>query len=393
MPAAAPARARRLRRAAPIAALLALAACGQANPAQTGSNAEGAKQSAVLAGFVQAQGADFEGCFAGRPVMAAPGALAQGPDGAPPKPVPVASLVIAIDASGSMAARIGGESKMDAAKRAATGFLAGIPAGTRVGLVAFGHRGNNTPDGKARSCSAVEAVYPLGQANAAEVGRALQQVQATGWTPLAAAITAAGASFAPGTPAGAQVVYVVSDGLETCGGDPVAAARALNAGPVKAVVNIIGFDLSAADRAQLQAVASAGGGSFVEAGSAGALTDALAGLFRKAGAVSAITTERFDAGGRTTDNNMAAGRYTTKLNLCIAQAASSESAKLPAYLDGAGIADADREAARVALVDRHERYRARSQTVADAVAADATAANQKIAAQARASEGRLGLDR
>jgi len=59
-----------------------------------------------------------------------------------------------------------------------------------------------------------------------------------------------------------QAVYVVSDGNDTCDGDPIAAARALHGGETAAVVNVIGFDWAAADRAELMAVAKAGGGMF-----------------------------------------------------------------------------------------------------------------------------------
>jgi Ca-activated chloride channel family protein len=376
--------------------MIGLSACGGTERTTPTDNDPGAGPSPnpiIVADFVKSHGEDFEQCFSGRPVMAAPGTIVQAPGAGSARSAKVASLIIAIDGSGSMAAMAGGESKMDAAKRAATQFLAGVPAGVHIGLLAFGHQGSNRPEGKAKSCSAVETVYPLGQASAAQVNRALERIKATGWTPLASAIATAGKSFPPGGPAGAQVVYVVSDGLETCGGDPVAAARALNAGPVKAIVNIIGFDLNASDRAQLKSVASAGGGAFVEAGSASALSDALADLFRKAGSVSAITTERFDAGGRTAANSMAAGRYTTKLNLCVAHAASAEASRLPQFLDGAGVRTEEREPAREALVARHEHYRARSQKVADEVAAEAGAANAAIAAQTQASEIRLGVDR
>src|SRR5699024_10051640 len=100
-------------------------------------------------------------------------------------------------------------------------------------------------------------------------------IQATGWTPLAAAISKAGASFQPRAGMGEQVVFVVSDGLETCGGDPVAAARALHESEVHAIVNIIGFDIAAEDRRALEAVAAAGGGTFSAASDAATLRERL----------------------------------------------------------------------------------------------------------------------
>ena len=187
---------------------------------------------------------------------------------------PIRRLVVAIDSSGSMAGDAGGRSKMQAAQEAAAGLLRGVPEGVSIGLVAFGHRGDNSEAGKAESCAGVETLYPIGTVEAAAVERAVEQTSATGWTPLAAAIEQAGGLFETSDTPGEQVVWVISDGEETCGGDPVAAARALRQGGAKAVVNIVGYDLPAEDRAALEAVADAGGGSFTEVEAGESLSDA-----------------------------------------------------------------------------------------------------------------------
>jgi D-amino-acid dehydrogenase/Ca-activated chloride channel family protein len=62
-----------------------------------------------------------------------------------------------------------------------------------------------------------------------------------------------------------NIVYVVSDGVETCGGDPVEAAKALNQSDIQAVVNIIGFDVDDAGQKALKAVADAGKGTYATA--------------------------------------------------------------------------------------------------------------------------------
>jgi hypothetical protein len=70
---------------------------------------------------------------------------------------------------------------------------------------------------------------------------------------------------------------LVSDGIESCGGDPVTAAYALRQQGI--VVHLIGFGLGNAaeeDAASLQAVANASGGRYVTAGSAEELKAALA---------------------------------------------------------------------------------------------------------------------
>ena len=370
----------------PLVIALGLAACGS-EPADAPASAGNSDAKAVLASFLKQRGSDLDACFDGAPVMRDPGRTVAAP-GTDLRPAVVNRLVVAIDSSGSMAAKAGGVTKLDAAKQAATRFLTSVPEGTEVGLVAFGHRGNNRPDGKAASCAAVETVYPLGNADAVRVGAAMQRFQPVGWTPLAAAITAAGASFTADKQPGAQVVYVVSDGLETCGGDPVAAARALNAGSVRAIVNVIGFDLAAADRAQLKAVANAGGGTFVET-SASELGRMLDELRRKAGNVSAITTERLQAGSRITDNNMATGRYVTKVNMCLYRGTTNETAALSRALSDSGAKPEIREAAMVELQRRHEAYRSRGEKIFADLDAGRTGANTRIEGQVRGSEVRL----
>src|SRR5690606_18720606 len=68
-------------------------------------------------------------------------------------------------------------------------------------------------------------------------------------------------------------VYVVTDGIETCGGDPVAAAEAPSAPDRRPLVDVIGPQTGDADHAALAAIAEAGGGAFTPAGS-GAELDA-----------------------------------------------------------------------------------------------------------------------
>ncbi|MET0372636.1 MAG: hypothetical protein ABW128_00095, partial [Rhizorhabdus sp.] len=66
---------------------------------------------------------------------------------------------------------------------------------------------------------------------------------------------------------GEQIIYVVSDGEETCGGDPATTARQINSGTTRAIVNIIGFGLPAGEAAALKAVSDAGGGEFINVNS------------------------------------------------------------------------------------------------------------------------------
>lgn len=235
---------------------------GQTALAQERGGAERVTVEALLA--EAGAGAGYDGCLREAALKRAElGPI--DPEGAPAEPPATRRLVLAIDASGSMAARSGATTKMEAAQRATRAFLAQVPPDVEVGVVAFGHKGSNEEAGKPESCAGVEDVSAPRVGDRDFVADAVDGLRATGWTPLAKGIEQAGAMMTFSEVPGEQVVWVVSDGVETCGGDPVAAARALHEGGTRAVVNIIGFDIPAAERAALEAVATAGGGVFQEA--------------------------------------------------------------------------------------------------------------------------------
>lgn len=183
-------------------------------------------------------------------------------DAALPEAVGSNHFAIALDASGSMAARSGGSTRMAQAKTAIEQFVAGLPASATVSLRIYGHEGTNQEAGRMESCASSEVLY-RGAPGDGELTQVLAGVRPVGWTPLAAAIgDAAGDVPEDSTDA---ILYVVSDGIETCGGDPVEAATEVAATGVRPIINVIGFEVGEEERAALEAVAEAGGGSYVHA--------------------------------------------------------------------------------------------------------------------------------
>jgi hypothetical protein len=176
-------------------------------------------------------------------------------------PGPPQSVLLVLDASGSMRGAAGGQTKMDLAKAAVSRFLATKPAGMEVGLLAYGHRGDNTPSGMAVSCAGVELVSPIGGLTAANAPQVLARFEPVGWTPIAAALSEAGVALSRETP---SRLVLVSDGVETCGGDPAATVRRLRQGGLPVTVDVIGFDVARGDARQLAAVAAAGDGRYYD---------------------------------------------------------------------------------------------------------------------------------
>lgn len=196
------------------------------------------------------------------------------------------NVMLLLDASGSMAGPDGsGAVKIDAARSALERYAFGVPPNFRLGLEVFGHRGSNQESGKAESCAGIDIVSPLGSLTADSAAGALNQFQPTGYTPLAAALQRAAEAFA-GTEGAGNRVILVTDGIETCEGDPVAAAAALQQAGIAVTVDVVGFDVQGeSDRAALQAIADATGGTYTDARDAALLDSYFDGLLAESAAI------------------------------------------------------------------------------------------------------------
>lgn len=190
------------------------------------------------------------------------------------------NVEILLDASGSMAGKVNGEVngevKMEAAKKAIYNYLDKIPDNANVMLRVYGHKGSNNENDKSLSCGSSEVMYPLQPYNKEQFNAALSNFGPKGWTPLASAIESVNDDFKEYTgEENLNVVYIVSDGEETCGGDPVNAAKNLNQSSTHAVVNIIGFDVKNSEQQQLKNTAEAGKGNYATVSTADELYQTL----------------------------------------------------------------------------------------------------------------------
>lgn len=142
-----------------------------------------------------------------------------------------------------------------------------MPKGTNVSLIVYGHKGSNRKADQAESCKGIEEIVEMGPYDESTLQSKLDPIRATGWTPLAGAMKQAGQRLKETEGKAENMIYVVSDGLETCGGDPVKEAKSLNQSNIQATVNIIGFDVGNQEHQALKKVAEAGGGKYFSANS------------------------------------------------------------------------------------------------------------------------------
>ncbi|MGI8980792.1 MAG: vWA domain-containing protein [Pirellulaceae bacterium] len=190
----------------------------------------------------------------------------------------ITNFALVLDCSGSMKEKTKeGETKMEAAKRVVADLIQKIPEGLNVTFVIYGHEvfgGAEDP----RNCQAVKVARPLSPLDAAgksDLSRLVAGLKPTGATPIALSLKVAGEELAKDKDAFCGIV-LITDGLESCKGDPAAEAAALLANlKLSFGVNVVGFGVKPEEDAALKAIADAGKGKYYGADDAAALADAL----------------------------------------------------------------------------------------------------------------------
>lgn len=194
------------------------------------------------------------------------------------------SVALILDASGSMHARLpSGVSRIAAAQKAVKDVAALVDPKARLGLRVYGAK---SPASE-KNCEDSQLVVALARAAQAgpDIQKAVDAVRAQGWTPIAYSLEQAAGDF----PADAKerALVLVSDGKETCKGDPVVAARALGSRGI--VVHTIGYAVDSAAKMQLEGIARASGGRYFDAPDAPELATTLKSAFAACGQKPAAT--------------------------------------------------------------------------------------------------------
>ena len=176
------------------------------------------------------------------------------------------SIALIVDASGSMRSKLAnGQRRIEAAKTAVSRLISGLPSTTRLALRAYGHQSVTAK----RNCKDTQLLTPfttVGE-NRTDVIAKTKSLNARGYTPITLVLELAANDLKSEKAASSRVVVLVSDGKETCEGDPCAVARALAEADASLTVHTIGFAVDVAARYQLQCIARVGRGTYWEANS------------------------------------------------------------------------------------------------------------------------------
>ncbi|MGB5400272.1 MAG: VWA domain-containing protein, partial [Thermoanaerobaculia bacterium] len=178
---------------------------------------------------------------------------------APPEEMPLNAVELILDASGSMLQKLEGRRRIDIAREVLVDLVEStIPAGTPLALRVFGHR-------TAGACQ-TDLEVPLQPLEPSVVTPVLRKTEAKNLakTPIAQSLALVAEDLKGAT--GQKIIILVTDGEETCEGDPQAAIEKLKQEGFDVRVNIVGFAIEdEALKATFSRWAELGGGLYFNA--------------------------------------------------------------------------------------------------------------------------------
>ncbi|MBC8553118.1 MAG: VWA domain-containing protein [Candidatus Brocadiales bacterium] len=152
------------------------------------------------------------------------------------------------------------ETKLEAAKKALSDFVVTLPVNLRVGLEVYGHK-------EAEECDDIEIIVPIGELDVDEMRQKINSLQAFGATPVAAALEKAADAIK--LLEGKKTIVLISDGADTCNGDPIRTAERIRKEMgIDVEIQVTGLGVDKSAREQLKDTARAGGGNYYAADNA-----------------------------------------------------------------------------------------------------------------------------
>ncbi len=170
-----------------------------------------------------------------------------------------ADYLLVLDSSGSMQeATADGITKVDAAKQGLRQLKDDLAA-HHVGIMLFGHTKNPKEAG---SCEDIEFAVPIGPIPQADWDNVISRYVPKGSTPLAEALERSKYVMMGRPSTDQKYIVLVTDGNETCGGNPAAVAAGIRDLGINVITHVVGFGVTEEESKQLKSIASAGGGQY-----------------------------------------------------------------------------------------------------------------------------------
>ncbi|MCT1451112.1 VWA domain-containing protein [Corynebacterium sp. p3-SID1194] len=220
---------------------------------------------------------------------------------------------LVLDASWSMAERdVDGGTRMDAAKQASHDLVNSLPEQANLGLLAYGMRESNAPDNRDAGCRDIETLVPVGKLDKGELNSKIDEMSPKGYTPVGNSLKAAAEELGD---SGERTIILVSDGIDTCAPPPVCeVAKELAGDGFDLTIHTVGFKTDEDARKELECVAEAGGGEFIQADDAGSLAESLKFLAQRDAETYQTAGTEFEYSDTPEDAKwLGEGKYHTKV--------------------------------------------------------------------------------
>ena len=153
------------------------------------------------------------------------------------------NLLFVFDASQSMLAPWQSKRKVEVAKDYLSQIIDSLSRvkNLEMGLRVYGHQSKLGP-GRRKDCNDTKLEVSIGPNNSRRIINKIIEIQPKGTTPLALTLEKAGHDFPPCSGCD-NILIILTDGLEECGGDPCAIYESLNKRGIVVKPFIIGLDL------------------------------------------------------------------------------------------------------------------------------------------------------
>ena len=158
------------------------------------------------------------------------------------KDKPVTRVLFIFDASQSMYAQWDGNSRMEIAKELLSNMLDSLDnkENLQVGLRCYGHQKPSPP----QDCRDTRLEVPFGNNTIPAIKNRLKTLRPKGTTPIAKALESGALDFPDVTSNSRNIVILITDGIEECGGDPCAVSRLYQEKKIILKPFVIGIGLS-----------------------------------------------------------------------------------------------------------------------------------------------------
>ena len=154
----------------------------------------------------------------------------------------VTRVLFIFDASQSMYAQWDGNSRMEIAKELLSNMLDSLDnkENLQVGLRCYGHQKPSPP----QDCRDTKLEVPFGNNTIPAIKKRLKTLRPKGTTPIAKALESGALDFPEITSNSRNIVILITDGIEECGGDPCAVSRLYQEKKIILKPFVIGIGLS-----------------------------------------------------------------------------------------------------------------------------------------------------